>query len=138
MLTCEITGTRPLSRRNSAGSTSSANTLRLENGHISGDSGDHPEDPIAIGHTDDEDNDDNPSPTTPKVDKGKGKALPESQESSPVLQKLIMGSITDSDEEDEEERVRRAELEEELRQLQEQGGAEAMLSPTVDRHVYRF
>lgn len=124
-------GTRPLSRRNSAGSTSSANTLRLENGHQP--SADNPaENPI--------DDDDIPSPTTPKVDKGKGKALPESQESSPVLQKLIMGpsfSITDSDDEDEEERMRRAELEEELRQLREQQGGEAMVvSPTMDRSRY--
>lgn len=115
-----------ISRRNSSSSASSANALGLENGHAASD--EVPSDPI-----DDEES----LPSTPKVDKGKGKALPEPQESSPVLQKLIMGSsfsITDSDEEDEEERLRKAELEEELRQLHGQGTE--VLSPTVDRHVY--
>lgn len=103
----------------------SSNSLGLENGAAHGlllplvnvDS-------VAARESDSDDHE----PFSPRVDKGKGRAT---EEASPVLQKLIMSptfSITDSDE-DEEEQRRVAEEE-----LDESGNPIALPSPT-DRYV---
>ncbi|KAF8509532.1 hypothetical protein BU17DRAFT_56039 [Hysterangium stoloniferum] len=98
----------PIARRGS-----SANSLGLEDVHTNGSLVPTIEVQGAGGKG--ELDDEEPEPFSPKVDKGKGKAM---QEPSPVLQKLIMGpsfSITDSDEEEEE---RRRAVEEELMMLE--------------------
>lgn len=105
----------------------SSNSLGLENGHAHGS-------PVARisslvvsvpGH---ESDGDEPEPFSPRVDKGKGKAK---EESSPVLQKLIMSpafSSTDSDDEDERRRAAEDEV------LEEHGDRPPVRSPT-DRSV---
>lgn len=107
-------------------SSSSSNSLGLQNGNARGS-------PLPLseaaadlvpGHTSDSDDQELFSP---KVDKGKGKAM---EEASPVLQKLIMSpsfSITDSDD-DDEQRQAAEEVE-----LDESGRPVPLPSPT-DRY----
>jgi protein phosphatase 1 regulatory subunit 37 len=105
----------------------SSNSLGLENGNALGA-------PLPVEVNVDsvqarESDSDDHEPFSPRIDKGKGKAM---EEASPVLQKLIMSpsfSITDSDSDDEEQQLVAEDVE-----LDEDGRPIPLPSPT-DRYV---